>query len=51
VLLNKLLDLVSTGDDEGTYRAAFRVGPLNARLGIPACRTIGHEALKRRLRR
>jgi len=48
-VLNKLLDLVPTGDDEGTYRAAFRVGLLNARLDIRAGRTVSHEELKRRL--
>ncbi|MCI4363717.1 MAG: hypothetical protein L3K13_05365 [Thermoplasmata archaeon] len=48
-ILNKLLDLVPTGDDEGVYRAAFRVGLLNARLDIRAGRTVGHEELKRRL--
>jgi hypothetical protein len=48
-ILNKLLDLVPTGDEEGTYRAAFRVGLLNARLDIRAGRTFGHEELKRRL--
>jgi hypothetical protein len=48
-LLNKLLDLVPMGDDEGTYSAAFRVGLFNARLDIRAGRTVGHEELKRRL--
>ncbi len=48
-LLNKLLDLIPTGDDEGPYRAAFRVGLLNARLEIRAGRTIDHAELKRRL--
>jgi hypothetical protein len=48
-LLNKLLDLVPTGDDEGTYRAAFRVGLLNGRLDIRAGRTVGHDELRRRL--
>ena len=48
-LLNKLLDLVPSGDDEGTYRAAFRVGLLNARLDLRAGRTVGHKELKRRL--
>ncbi len=47
-LLHKLLDLVPTGDEEGTYRAAFRVGLLNARLEIRAGRSVGHEELKRR---
>ncbi len=48
-LLNKLLDLIPPGDDEGAYRAAFRVGLLNARLDIRAGRTVSHEDLKRRL--
>jgi hypothetical protein len=48
-ILNKLLDLVPTGDEEGAYRAAFRVGLLNARLDLRAGRTVGHEDLKRRL--
>ena len=48
-LLNKLLDLVPTGDEEGAYRGAFRIGLLNARLDIRAGRTIGHNELKRRL--
>ena len=48
-LLNKLLDLVPKGDEEGEYRAAFRVGLLNARLDIRAGRTLGHDELKRRL--
>ena len=48
-LLNKLLDLIPSGDDEGAYGAAFRVGLLNARLEIRAGRTVRHEELKRRL--
>lgn len=48
-VLNKLLSLVPSGDDEGTYRQAFRVGLLNARLDIRAGRTIEHSQLKRRL--
>ena len=48
-LLNKLLDLVPKGDEEGVYRAAFRVGLLNARLDIRRGRTVGHAELKRRL--
>jgi hypothetical protein len=50
-LLNKLLDLIPSGDEEGTYRDAFRVGLLNARLDIRAGRTVGHEELKHRLGR
>jgi hypothetical protein len=48
-VLTKLLTLVPTGDDEGQYTQAFRVGLLNARLEVRAGRTIGHEQLKRRL--
>ena len=48
-LLNKLMDLVPSGDAEGRYTAAFRVGLLNARLDILAGRVVKHEELKRRL--
>ena len=48
-VLNKLLALVPAGDDEGPYRAAFRVGLLNARLDARAGRTVAHAELKRRL--
>jgi len=48
-VLNKLLDLVPSGDAEGRYTAAFRVGLLNARLDILRGRTVEHDDLKRRL--
>ncbi len=48
-LLNKLLDLLPSGDEEGVYRAAFRVGLLNSRLDLRAGRTVAHRELKRRL--
>jgi len=48
-LLNKLLALVPTGDDEGRYTNGFRVGLLNARLDIRAGRTTEHEQVKKRL--
>jgi hypothetical protein len=48
-VLNKLLDLVPTGDDEGRYTAAFRVGLLNARLDVRTGRTVTHREIKRRL--
>lgn len=48
-LLNKLLALVPTGDDEGTYSDAFRMGLLSARLDIRAGRTVDHEQVKKRL--
>jgi hypothetical protein len=48
-VVNKLLSLVPTGDDEGPYTQAFRVSLLNARLDIREGRTIAHAQLKRRL--
>jgi hypothetical protein len=48
-VLNKLLSLVPTGDDEGAYTRAFRVSLLNARLDVREGRTIDHAQLKRRL--
>ena len=48
-VLNKLVALVPTGDDEGDYTQAFRVGLLNARLEIRAGRTLSHSQLKHRL--
>jgi hypothetical protein len=48
-LLNKLLTLIPRGDDEGTYRDAFRMGLLNARLDIRAGRVTDHEQVKKRL--
>ncbi|HZY93184.1 MAG TPA: hypothetical protein VFG07_10505 [Thermoplasmata archaeon] len=48
-VLKKLLALVPTGDEEGRYTAAFRVGLLNARLDIREGRVVEHAVLKRRL--
>jgi hypothetical protein len=48
-VVNKLLGLVPSGDEEGPYTQAFRVSLLNARLEIHAGRTIDHAQLKRRL--
>ncbi len=48
-LLNKLLALIPRGDEEGTYRDAFRMGILNARLDIRAGRVTDHEQVKKRL--
>ena len=47
-LLNKLMDLVPIGDDEGRYTAAFRVGLQNARLDMLAGRVVKRSDLKRR---
>jgi hypothetical protein len=48
-LLNKLLTLIPTGDEEGTYTDPFRMGLLSARLDVRAGRTIDHKELKKRL--
>ena len=48
-VLNKLLELVPSGDEEGRYSLAFRVALLGARLDIRAGRTVSHAQLKRRL--
>ncbi|MFH0817165.1 MAG: hypothetical protein V1909_00860 [Candidatus Micrarchaeota archaeon] len=48
-LLNKLLQLVPNGDDEGEYREDFRIGLLNAKLDLKHGRVISHENLKRKL--
>jgi hypothetical protein len=48
-VVNRLLALVPTGDDEGRYSQAFRVGLLKARLDIHGGRTIDHARLKRQL--
>jgi hypothetical protein len=48
-LLNKLLTLVPTGDEEGTYTDLFRMGLLGARLDVRGGRTLDHRELKKRL--
>lgn len=48
-LLNRLLDLVPEGDEEGIYSRAFRVGLLEAHLEIRQGRLLGHADVKRRL--
>ena len=48
-LLNKLLELVPTGDDEGKYTEEFRTGLLNAKLQLKKGTTISHEKVKKRL--
>lgn len=48
-VLNKLLALVPTGDEEGRYTQAFRVGLLEARLDVKEGRLVNHVRLKRRL--
>lgn len=48
-LLNKLLELVPSGDDEGEYTDEFRIGLLNARLDLKRGRTVSYGELKKKL--
>ena len=48
-LLNKLLDLVPEGDEEGRYSDAFRAGLVRARLDVRAGRLTNSDQIKRRL--
>jgi len=46
-LLNKLLALVPSGDEEGQYTEEFRISLLNAKLDLRKGKTIPHERAKR----
>jgi len=48
-VLNKLLALVSEGDEEGVYGQSFRVGLLSARLDLKEGRVLDHECVEKRL--
>lgn len=48
-LLNKLMELVPQGDEEGLYTDAFRLGLLDAKLDARAGRTITMDEVKKRL--
>jgi len=48
-LLNKLLDLVPEGDEEGRYSDAFRAGLLSARLDVRVGRQTDNDQVKRQL--
>jgi hypothetical protein len=48
-ILNKLMQLVPEGDDEGKYAEDFRIGLLNAKLDLRHGRAISHADLKRKL--
>jgi len=48
-ILNKLLQLIPEGDDEGKYTEEFRIGLLNAGLDIKHGKTISHAELKKKL--
>jgi hypothetical protein len=48
-VLNRLMALVPSGDDEGPYSDAFRLGLLMARLDVNASRLVDHDEVKKRL--
>ena len=48
-LLNKLLDLIPVGDEEGEFTEAFRSSLLTARLNIRDGVFLEHDAVKQRL--
>lgn len=48
-LLNALLDLVPTGDDEGEYSDQFIEGLMRARRDIKEGKVVSHEKMKRML--
>ena len=48
-IINKLLELIPEGDDEGRYTQEFRLGLLNARLELKHGKVITHEELKKKL--
>ncbi|MBI4399911.1 hypothetical protein HY570_04130 [Candidatus Micrarchaeota archaeon] len=47
--LNKLLELIPEGDEEGRYSQEFRIDLLNARLDLRRSRIVSHKDLKRKL--
>ena len=48
-ILNKLIDAIPLGDDEGEYTSEFIDGLMQARRDIRAGRVVSHEEMKRRL--
>ncbi len=48
-ILNKLMELIPTGDDEGKYKDSFRLSLLNAKLELKRGETIPHKEVKRSL--
>ena len=48
-VLNRLMLLVPSGDEEGTYTDAFRMGLLLAKCDIMTGRLVDHSEVKRRL--
>jgi len=48
-ILNKLMNLIPQGDEEGEYTDEFRFSLLNAKLDVKQNRVISHEQLKQKL--
>lgn len=48
-IINKLIDLVPSGDDEGVYTDVFRVGLMKALLELRQGKSLSHEEVKRSL--
>jgi len=48
-VLNRLLQLVPEGDDEGLYRPEFKASLLRGMLDIKQGRTFSHAEVKKRL--
>lgn len=48
-VINALMTLVPTGDDEGEYTDEFRAGLLRARVEMATGQTIRHEVLMKKL--
>ena len=48
-VINALMTLVPTGDDEGEYTDEFRAGLLRARMQIATGQTVKHEVLMKKL--
>lgn len=48
-VINKLLELVPKGDEEGEYTKEFRIGLLNARLDLKRGKKVGLSEAKKKL--
>ena len=48
-IINKLIQLIPSGDDEGEYKEAFRLGLLNALIELKQGKNISHADVKRSL--
>jgi len=48
-IINKLLEIVPEGDEEGKYTDDFRVGLLDSLIDFREGRSVGHDDVKKRL--